>query len=172
MTDHKQPARPATVSLIAAMSENRVIGRAGGLPWKMPADMRYFMQTTKGHTVIMGRKTWETMKGALKERRNIVVTRDAGYKAAGAEVAANIETALAMSAGDGEVFVIGGQQIYEAALGLADRIYLTVIHTEVTGDAYFPELKAARWTLRESRRHEADEKNEFSCTFNIYELTR
>jgi dihydrofolate reductase len=165
------PPRPEKISLIAAMSDNRVIGRDNALPWRLPVDMKYFMTTTRGHTVVMGRKTWESMNGPLKNRRNIVVTRQPGFHPDGAEVAHSIADAVALAAGDGEVFVIGGEEVYRAALQehLADRLYLTHVHVTVDGDAHFPEFDPAAWKLVSTRHHVPDEQNPLACDFNVYE---
>lgn len=160
------------VSLIAAMSTHRVIGRAGALPWKLPDDMKFFMRTTTGHTIIMGRKTWESFPGGkpLPNRRHIVITRQAGYVAEGAEVVATLDEAIELAADDGEVFVIGGGQIYEQAITRAQRIYLTLVHADVEGDVLFPRIDPLRWRIEHKEHHEADERHAYAFTFIRYEL--
>ncbi|QNN25402.1 dihydrofolate reductase [Planctomycetales bacterium ZRK34] len=159
------------VSLIAAVSLNRVIGRQGGLPWKLPDDMKFFMRTTTGHTIIMGRKTWESFPGTLPNRRHIVITRQSDYTAEGAEVVATLDQALALAAdaGDREVFVIGGGEIYAQAIDRADRLYLTRVHAEVEGDVLFPEIDESRWRLMQQDEHPADERHAYAFTFIRYE---
>lgn len=160
------------LSLIAAMSQNRVIGRAGGLPWKLPDDMKFFMRTTTGHTILMGRKTWESFPGgkALPNRRHLVISRQPDYIAQGAEVVATLDQALKLAAGDGEVFVIGGGQIYEQAIRRAQRIYLTLVHGEVEGDVLFPRIDPLRWSIVDKQHHPADERHAYAFTFIRYEL--
>jgi dihydrofolate reductase len=133
------------VNLIVAWARHRVIGRAGTLPWRLPEDLRRFKQTTMGHPIVMGRKTWDSIGRALPGRRSIVVTRDGAWSAAGCETAASLQQALAMCAGVPEVFVIGGAQLYEQALPLAQRLFLTEIDAEFEGDTHFPPIDLAAW---------------------------
>ena len=160
------------VSAIAAMSANRVIGRNNDLPWSLPADMKYFMRTTKGHHVIMGRKTFESMGVPLKNRTNIVITRDMFYAASGIIVAHSLHEALniAHKADEEETFVIGGAEIYKLALPILDKIYLTEIDLIVKdGDAFFPKFDLNDWTLTSKLAHEVDQKNRHPFVFKIYE---
>ena len=135
------------IALIAAVSENGVIGRDGCLPWRLSSDLRHFRRVTTGKPVVMGRKTHESIGRPLPDRENIVVTRNADL--AGVTAAPDFESALARAAalaGDvGEVVAIGGEAIYRAALPLADRCYLTEVHATVEGDVYFPERLRAEW---------------------------
>ena len=158
------------ICLIAAMSRNRVIGSGGKLPWRMPADMQFFKKTTLGHTILMGRKTFETFPSLLPDRRHIVLTTQNNYDGRGAEVVGSMDEALDRVAGESRLYVIGGQQIYELALPLADRVLLTLIETDIEGgDAFFPTLDPGQWTLIESRPRPADEKNPHGCTFLTYQ---
>lgn len=142
----QQRERRPVVSLIAAMARNRVIGKDGGLPWRIPEDMRFFKRMTSGHPVIMGRRTYETDSGLLPNRENIILTTKDDYDVAGATVCASLDEALErFAATDEEVFIIGGSEVYRAALPRADRIYLTVIEREYEGDTYFPEFDASRF---------------------------
>jgi dihydrofolate reductase len=125
------------LSLIAAMSENRVIGREGKLPWYLPEDLKRFRKLTLGHVVIMGRKTYESIGKPLPNRTNIILTKQTNYHALGTRIEASIEKAL--SGLSGEVFIIGGGEVYQQALPRADRIYLTLVHTAIEGDTFFPE---------------------------------
>lgn len=160
------------VSAIAAMSKNRVIGVENDLPWHLPADMKYFMRTTRGHHVIMGRKTFESMGVPLKNRTNIVITRDAFYTASGILVAHSLHEALqlAEASKQEEVFIIGGAEIYKLALPVLDRIYLTEIDLVVKdGDAFFPDFESPLWQLVKEEQNEPDERNHYSYTFKVFE---
>jgi len=163
-----------TVSLIVAVSSNGVIGRDGGLPWRLSADLRHFKRTTMGHHLIIGRRTWEEVGKPLPGRTMVVLTRDWGFSADGVEVVHSLEEALAVARGDDEPFIAGGAQIYRIALeaGLVDRIYFTRVHAEVEGDTLFPPIDLDEWKLVAEDPHEADEKNEHSCSFLVYERRR
>jgi dihydrofolate reductase len=129
------------IALIVAMSQNRVIGRGGTIPWKIPGEQKLFKRITLGHSLIMGRKTHEDIGRPLPERLNIVVSRRKDYRPAGCLVADSLEAALELCpAGETEAFVIGGGQLFREALPMADRIYLTMIPAAVSGDTYFPEF--------------------------------
>ena len=158
-----------TVSLIAAMADNRVIGRDGALPWRLPRDMRRFKSLTTGHTVVMGRKTFDTLPGPLPNRRNVVLSRDAGFGRPGIEVARDLASALRAADPGTEVFVAGGGDVYRAALPLADRIHLTVVHASVEGDTTFPAFAMEEWRLVEDVRFEPDERHAFGHSFRRYE---
>lgn len=156
------------ISLIAAMADNRVIGIENRLPWKLPGDMKWFRQHTLGKPVIMGRKTWESFGGKpLPERSNIVITRDAGYTAPGALVVHDIDAALTAAGDAEEVMIIGGESFYRQMLPLAHRLYLTRVHCEPEGDAWFPEFDETQWRVVEQVDNKADEKNPFDYTFLI-----
>jgi len=160
------------ICLIAAMSENRVIGKDNDIPWKMPVDMKFFRETTDGHPLIVGRKTFESFGSMpLPNRRNIVITRNRDYDANGAEVVRNLDEALELVQKEtGEIFIGGGEQVYYAALPYADRIYLTTIHTEVEGDTYFPDFHKGSYIETHKLFVEADERNPYDCTFRRYDL--
>lgn len=151
------------------MAENRVIGRGNALPWRLPRDMRRFKELTMGHAVVMGRTTYETLEGALPGRRNIVLSRSPELRCEGAEVVATLDEALGLAADDDEVFVAGGAEVYRAALPRADRLYLTVVHTEVSGDTFFPPFDESEWVLRADERHERDERHAYAFSFRTYE---
>ena len=140
-----------SISLIVARARNGVIGRNGTLPWRLPEDLAHFKRTTTGHSVIMGRRTWESIGRPLPGRRNIVVTRNSGFAAPGAETAADLDAALALCAGEAEVFVIGGAQLYAEALPRAQRLVVTEIDADFEGDTYWPSLDRTHWheTARE-----------------------
>jgi dihydrofolate reductase len=131
---------PENISLIAAMSRNRVIGDAGVIPWDIAADRRLFRELTLGHTIIMGRKTYESIGKPLPGRRCIVVSRNPLFSAQGCEIAATLENALSLSAGNGEVFIVGGGELYRQALPMAQCLYLTLVDCDVAGDTTFPAL--------------------------------
>jgi dihydrofolate reductase len=135
------------LALVAAVAENRVIGRAGGLPWHIPGDLKLFKKTTMGKPIIMGRKTWESLGRALPGRTNIVITRKPTYQASGAEVTGSLDQAVAVArlSGADEIMVIGGAEIYRQALPKADRLYLTEIALSPEGDAYFPNFDKTGW---------------------------
>jgi dihydrofolate reductase len=128
------------ISVIAAMAENRVIGCDNAIPWDLPADRKRFRALTLGHPVIMGRKTFESLAGPLPGRKNIIITRQQDYQAQGCSVAHNLAAALALAGETDEVFICGGGEVYQEALPIADRIYLTIIHEEFDGDRHFPEI--------------------------------
>jgi dihydrofolate reductase len=164
------------VSGIVAVAENNVIGRKGDLPWHLPDDMKYFMNTTRGHHIITGRVNFESIPlrfRPLKDRTNLVVTRNPDYEAPGAIVLGSLEDALARcrKAGEQEAFIIGGGEIFRQALeqDLIQRLYLTRIHANVEGDVYFPELDPSAWTEKSRVRHEADQKHAFPFSFLVLE---
>lgn len=159
-----------TLSIICALTENNAIGNKGGLLYYLPADLRHFKNLTTGHAIVMGRKTFDSLpKGALPNRRNIVVSRNTAFAAPGAEVFHTLDEALAACKDEDEVFVIGGESIYRAALPLAARLCLTHIHaTPKEADTFFPEWNADDWELESSEAHQPDKKNLLPCTFANY----
>jgi dihydrofolate reductase len=159
------------LSIIVAMSENRVIGRGGRLPWHLPPDLKRFKALTTGHTIIMGRRTFESIGKPLPQRRSIVITRNPAWRAQGVEVANNLNQALAMAKNEDEVFVIGGAEIFHQALPQADRMYFTLIHADIEGDTYFPQIDLSQWRLEKEQHHEANAKNPHAFSFRVYERT-
>jgi len=158
------------VSLIWAMAKNRVIGLDNRLPWKLPADMKWFRQHTLGKTVIMGRSTFESFGSKpLPDRTNIVISRDKNYHAAGSMIMDSLEAALEEVKGEREIMVIGGMSLYKQTLPLADKLYMTVVDCECEGDAWFPEFELNDWTETLHLTHEADDKNSYRCEFFILE---
>jgi dihydrofolate reductase len=153
------------ISLVAAASDNNVIGKNGALPWKMPADMKFFKNLTTGHTVIMGRKTYESMGKPLAGRKNIVITRNKEFKAEGCIVLNSLDQAFEVLGSEAELFVIGGADIYNTVLFRADKIYLTRVHGTFDGDAYFPQITDSEWVEIKSSTFPADEKNPYPYTF-------
>jgi dihydrofolate reductase len=158
------------IILIAAMSTNRVIGRDNDLPWRLRDDLGRFMRRTKGHPVIMGRRTWESMDGRpLPNRRNIVLTSRTDFHTPGAETVATLDEALALTSDADEVFIIGGENVFREALPRADAMELTHVDALVGGDAHFPDFDEAAWTVTAEEHHHADERNEHAFTVRIYE---
>jgi dihydrofolate reductase len=160
------------VSLIWAMADNRVIGIENRLPWKLPADMQWFRKNTLGKPIIMGRLTFESFGAkALPGRRNIIISRDTDYSASEnsdeIEVFSSIEAALDAVKDVEEVMIIGGMSLYKQALPLADRLYMTLIHADLEGDAWFPEFDTGRWDQTERLDHKADEKNHYPYSFVV-----
>lgn len=158
-----------TLGLVVAVSDNGVIGRDGDLPWRLPDEMKHFRRCTLGKTVIMGRKTWESLpRRPLKKRHNVVVTRQPGYEAEGATVVSSFEEALSTE-GDEKV-VIGGASLYAEALARADVLYVTHVEAVIEGDTFFPPVDWAAWKPTDEARHEADERH--AHAFRMVEYRR
>jgi dihydrofolate reductase len=160
------------LSSIAALSKNRVIGANNGIPWHIPEDAKWFRQKTKGHPVLMGRKTYETMGEPLKGRTNIVITHSPTFAPPNVLVAATIEEGIALAKGtpgDEELFVMGGETIYRQTMDIVDRLYLTHIDMEVEGDTFFPEFDESDWTVIFRETHPATEIFPHTFEFVIYE---
>lgn len=159
------------ISLIAAMANNRVIGIDNQLPWKLPADMKWFRLHTLGKPVVMGRKTFESFGGrTLPDRLNIVITRDKTYRANDAVVVHSIDEAIAAAGNVEEIMVIGGASFYQQMLPMAERMYLTFVEMEPAGDAWFPEYDENQWREIVREEHESDEKN--LCAYRFVVLER
>jgi dihydrofolate reductase len=144
------------LSLIVAYAQNRVIGRDNTLPWKLPSDLAHFKRTTLGHPIIMGRKTWESLGRPLPGRRNIVLSRDAGFQAQGAECATTLAQALDSVKNVAHAFVIGGAQIYQLALPFADQVIATEVLQDIEGDAFFAPLDSGQWLEVSRASHPAE----------------
>lgn len=157
------------LTLIAAVADDRVIGRSNSLPWYLPADLRRFKRLTTGHTVIMGRKTYESMGRPLPDRRNLAISSSKDFRPAGVTVVPSMEDALKLAKDDGEVFVIGGARVFEAALPVADRLELTRVHAAIPGDVYFPPMNPADWTLVSEEKHPADDRNQYPYSFQTFD---
>jgi dihydrofolate reductase len=155
------------VSIIVAMDENRGIGYQNRLPWDLPDDLKRFKRLTMGHSIIMGRKTFESIGKPLPGRTNIVVTRNPQYQPHGCRVAHSFKEALTISQDieDEEVFIIGGAGLFRQALDIADRIYLTQIHAQVQADVFFPQYDQSNWQEITSSFRPADDANQFGSTF-------
>jgi len=157
-------------SIIAAKSDNNVIGKDNDLVWHMPADLKFFKNTTKGHYVIMGRKTFESMNGPLPNRTHIIITRKSDYEAEGCFVVESIEAAFKIAEEKllDEVFILGGAEIYRQTIDKADKMYITEIQSTFEGDAFFPEIDKSYWNEVKREAHEADEKNPHPYAFVEY----
>lgn len=161
------------ISLIWAMTDERVIGISNSLPWKLPADMKWFRQNTLGKPIIMGRKTFESFGAKpLPQRLNIIVSSDPAYSVEEAVVVDSISAALQTSADAAEVMIIGGASLYTQTLPLAQRLYMTIVHADVEGDAWFPEFDLSQWRETQRLEHPADEKNAYACSFVVLERRR
>ena len=155
------------LSLLVALDRNHVIGRDGGLPWHLPADLKRFKSITMGKPIIMGRKTHESIGRPLPGRRNIVLTSKTDYRSAGCEVFSSLELALAATRDETEVMIVGGAALYAEALPRCSRLYLTEVDAELDGDVHFPEFKRADWREVSVEHHSADEKHAFAYSFRV-----
>jgi len=153
-----------TVTIVVAISENHVIGKDNQLLWYMPNDLKHFKDITTGHTVIMGRKTYDSVGKPLPRRRNIIITRKP-ITIEGCEVVNSIEAALALCADEPEIFIVGGAEIYKQSIKLTDRIYLTIIHKKFDGDSFFPEIDMQEWKEVSREDHQADDRNPIPYSF-------
>lgn len=163
------------LAMMAAKAANNVIGRNNALPWYLPNDLKYFKKVTFGKPIIMGRNTWESLKGPLPGRTNIVITRQPDYSAPGAKVVADLDQALELAGhlvvveGHDEVVVIGGAQIYQLALPRADRLYLTQVHADVDGDTRFPDFDPGEWREVVREDYAAEGPNPYDYSFIVYD---
>ena len=161
------------IAIIVAIAEGNAIGKDQELLCHMPADLKRFKALTTGHTIIMGRKTVESLPHALPNRRNMVLSSQPNANFPGCEVCASLPEALALCAGEEEVFIIGGGQVYQQALALSDSLYITRIHHAFPdATTFFPELDAAQWEEIEREAHPADEKNPYPYTYVNYRRKR
>jgi len=166
------------IALVVAVGENGVIGRNGGLPWRIPSDLKAFRRLTMGKPVIMGRRTFETLKKPLDGRENIVVTRASKLAHRGCWTVASIAEALefgrrlAAETGAGEVMIIGGGELYQAVLPFAQRIYWTEVHASPAGDTFFPELETGAWCEVSRSERTKGETDEFAWTLKVLERRR
>ncbi len=159
------------ISFLIAMDEKRGIGKAGGLPWRLSSDLKRFRELTMGHHIIVGRKTFESIGRPLPGRQMIIVTRSENFAPEGCFIAHSIEEAisLARERGESELFICGGAEIYAQTLGVADRMYLTLVHADSEADTFFPAWDIDEWIEVESENRTADEKNQYSFTFKVLE---
>ncbi len=158
------------ISLVAAIGKNNELGKGNDLLWKFPADQKFFRETTEGHPILMGRKTFESIGRALPKRRNIIITRDKNYKFPGTEVVHSLEEALALVKNEKEVFVIGGAEIFRQSMDIADRLYITHFAAEdKNADVFFPEIIPVVWNEVSHQEMEPDKDNPIPYTFSVYE---
>ena len=155
----------STISIIVAMTEDRVIGRDGELPWHLSADLRRFKQLTMTHTMIMGRKTYESIGRPLPGRTTIVVTRQRDIQIPGVKIVHRFRDAIQSVQEPSQTFIVGGESIYRAALPQTEQIYRTLVHANITGDTFFPEIDMAHWEIVQETCHSADERNQYGITF-------
>ncbi len=153
-----------TKTIVVAISENNAIGKDNQLLWYLPADLKHFKNITTGHTVIMGRKTFDSVGKPLPNRRNIIITRHVMH-IEGCEVVSSIDAALALCADEDEVFIVGGAEIYRQSIHLTDRIYLTIVHQKFEADSFFPEINDSEWKETAREDHQPDEKNKLPYSF-------
>ena len=151
------------------MAKNRVIGAAGKIPWHLPNELQLFKRITMGHHIIMGRRTYESINRLLPGRTTVIVTRQSGYAVPGAKIAQSLQQAIALCGDDTEIFIIGGGELYRAALPGADRIYLTVVDAEPAGDTYMPEFDATQWRLQRSESFPADGRHAHAYRFEVHD---
>ena len=156
-----ESSKVSKVTLIAAIDKNRVLGKDNQLIWYLPEDLKRFKRLTKGHAVIMGRKTFESLPKVLPKRHNIVVSRNQNYSKEGVTVCQSLEAAIECAKDDEQPFVIGGGQIYEQAIGMATLIELTIIHAHFEGDVFFPEIDLKKWSV-EKEEHMAHKDFDYS----------
>lgn len=156
------------IILVAAASENNVLGKDNALPWRLPLDFKHFKNITSGQHIIMGRKTFESLPTQLTNRTHIVITRQMDYNCEGCILVHDLKTAIDKVPVDQHAYVVGGGDIFDMAINLADKIELTRVHTTIEGDAYFPEIDAKKWNLVWEERHEVDEKHNFPFTFQTF----
>ena len=157
------------LSAIVAMASNRVIGANNALPWRLPDDLKRFKQLTMGHTLVLGRKTYESIGRPLPGRTMVVVTRQKDYASEGVKVAHSVDEALALAKGDSEVFIAGGAELYAQTMDRLDRLYLTRIDREFPGDTHFPEVDLSTWRLIEQEHHPASTSDALPFAFLTYE---
>ncbi len=159
-----------SISLVVAMSANRVIGNNNQLPWHLPADLKHFKTVTMGHPIVMGRKTFESIGKPLPGRRNVVVTRQQNLEICGCEVFNSLDNVLTALEDEQEIMIIGGADIFAQSLPMADRIYLTIIDAEIEGDAFLPEWDESDWSEVSRETHQPDDKNRY--VYHFIELVR
>ena len=162
--------RPVDIVLIAAVAENGVIGRDGGLPWHLPDDLQFFKKMTVGKPIVMGRGNWESLARPLPKRTNIVITRQRDYQAPGAIVTHTVEEALTVARREEPpaIMIIGGSDIYRIALPFVDRMLITRIHAKPEGDVYFPQVDWSRWKRTEAIAHPKDTKHDHAFTYETW----
>lgn len=157
-----------SLSIIVAVSDNGVIGFENSLPWRLSSDLKRFKSITMGNSILMGRKTFESLPKLLPGRKTVILTRQPNYEVDGAVVVDSLETAIDVCRDETEAFVIGGAEIYDQAIALASKIYLTKVHAQIEGDTFFPKIDWKDWNLFSEEQLPADEKNQYPTTFCVY----
>ena len=157
------------VSLIVAMDENGVIGKENDIPWRIPKDWEYVKNTTKGHSIILGRRNLESIGRALSKRRNIVLTRDKGFTFNGCEIAHSTEDVFELCKNEEEIFIFGGEQIYNLFLPYTNKMYITKIHHKFEGDTFFPDVNYDEWNEVSIKKGIMDDENRYNYYFHVYE---
>ena len=157
------------LSMVVALARNRVIGADGKIPWHLPNELQLFKSVTMGHHIIMGRKTYESIGRLLPGRTTVIVTRQKDYSISGAKIAHTLEQAITLCNGDSEIFVIGGGELYRAAMPMADRLYLTVVDAEPAGDTQMPEFNATEWRLQSTKQYSRDERHAHDYRFEVHD---
>jgi dihydrofolate reductase len=165
-------SKRARLSLIVAMAKNRVIGADNKIPWHLPNELKQFKNLTMGHHIVMGRKTYESIGRLLPGRTSVIVTRQRDYSVPGAIVTHSVEEALEACRNDDECFVIGGADLFRETLARADRLYLTIVEAEPSGDTFMPDLDLADWTETSAQSFPLDEKHAHGYRFAIYDRAR
>lgn len=159
-----------SVKLIVAKAENNAIGKGNDLIWRLPADLKFFKTTTLGNTLIMGRKTFDSIGKPLPKRETIIITRNKNYKQDGCKIANSIEEAIQLANNDNSIFIAGGATIYQQALdkGLIDEMIITEVHENFEADAFFPEFSKTEWIEQSREKHLSDDKNKYDFSFVTY----
>ncbi len=157
------------VAIIVAVAKDNVIGAKNNIPWYCPEDLKYFKRTTLGSPVLMGRKTYQSLKiKPLPGRQNIVVTRDPELVCKGCDVVTSLESGLRLASEEEKLFVIGGADIYQQSMNLAEQLYITYVDVKVEGDQFFPEIDLSEWSLVQEQAYRADEKNQYNMIFKVF----
>ena len=157
------------VTFIAAMDRNRVIGKENNIPWRIPRDWEYVKETTIGHSIILGRRNFESIGRILPGRRNIVVTRNPDFFFEGCEIVHSVQEVFDLCENEQEIFIFGGEEIYRAFLPYAEKMHITKINHEFKGDTFFPEVDFSEWMEVAVKKGIRDDKNPYSYSFHIYE---
>lgn len=165
-------AHTPVIALIAALADNRVIGRHNRLPWHLPADLRHFKQLTLDKPIVMGRNTWESLPGLLPRRTHIVISRDPAYQAGGCILVTSPDAAIEAAGDVAEIMVVGGATIYRQMLSMAQRMYLTLVHASFEGDVFFPEWNPLEWPETGREDFSSDDNNRYSFSFVSLERRR
>ncbi len=160
-----------TLAIIVATDKQGLIGKNNTLPWRLSADLRYFRRVTMGNAIIMGRRTHQSIGKALPGRKNIVVSANSNYHAQGCTVIHSMADALQVCKSTREVFIIGGASLYQQLLPHIDKLYLTLVHTKLKGDSYFPQWDKAKWRQLSREDHLADSNNNYDYSFIVYQRT-